>query len=387
MGDAEPAPENGKPLGKGHVLIVLDTQVPAVASFTATPGVRTEAGLPLALAWSVQDANPLENSVAIELSRDQGQTWQPLRDSAPLTGSDQQSIAIGAETRLQLRLRARDLAKNDVTSAPLDVVVPPPPDLAVALARSIDALPPPDRLAHTEPPVEAKPPTEEARPPVAERGAVAQPDVIAPHALPETAALQPQEVAGGPVEDAYTSALIAERDGTAPAAALAPVTEPPPALVPSADAPWLSGAEAERALADARSVRSTDPAAAVPMLLRLHRSSVASEAIALHLDTLQGLGRQRELIGVVANLAPEYHDDNARIEAAIALIAIRDFDAAVQELAPIRSGSPQARQGTFRLAEALAGLGRTAEAGRLFQVVAQGDDEWAQAARGRIGGK
>ena len=212
--------------------------------------------------------------------------------------------------------------------------------------------------------------------------------VIAPHALPAVPAPQPQEVTGGPIEDAYTRALIAQREGTAaPAPVEAAAAEPPPALTPPADAPWLTGAEAERALADARSVRSTDPAAAVPLLLRLHRSSVATDAIALHLATLQGLGRQRELIGVVANLAPEYHDDNARIEAAVAMIQIRDFDAALHELAPIRSGSPHARRGTLYLADALRGLGRTAEAGRLYQGLAQGDDEWAQAAQGRIGGK
>jgi hypothetical protein len=121
--------------------LVVDTFKPVVAQFTARlDHVQPDQAL-VAVLWSATDANFGPDPVVIEASIDNGISW-PVNESAPAQGAQKLLVPLAPKSlSVLVRITAKDLAGNDITSDPQTVALPPPPDPAVELAKAVNSLP------------------------------------------------------------------------------------------------------------------------------------------------------------------------------------------------------------------------------------------------------
>ena len=124
-----------------------------------------------------------------------------------------------------------------------------------------------------------------------------------------------------------------------------------------------------------------DVEGALAQYLRLHRSSVAKAAIEDELSLLRRVRDHATIIAIVEQLPPELRTDAARLHAARASLQLGDAESAAAWAAKVRTGSSEAREGMLVLGQALKALGRGAEARRIFDQLAGGNDEIAAQAR------
>lgn len=397
-GVSEPEPLAG---AAPKLVIVVDRAAPTLARLEATLGGVAEGQATVAVSWQVADANPAAEPVAIEVSADQGKTFA-ARQSGGLEGTTALVVPVAGAPEIQVRVVARDLAGNVLTSPAKAVAIPAsalPADPEAALAAAVAALPAPSELgapgrsnaaivsAGESPLAAAEPaPAPPAQPPAAQPARAAAPA----EAPPAAAAAEPDVVAGSDVETRYARAAgspTAQPRGRQSAAAQAPAAQAAREAGPRATAvdpgvPFLTGADASAALERARRADTEqDVDAALDQYLRLHRSSVAKTAIEDELNLLRRIGDHATIVGIVEQLPPELRTDAARLHAARASLRLGDARTAAAWAAKVRAGAGEAREALLVLGQALREQGRTAEARRVFEQLASGNDEIAAQAR------
>lgn len=397
-GSAEAAPVAG---AAPKLELVVDRAAPALDLLDATLGGVSGGQATLALSWKIADPNLAAEPVSIELSTDQGRTFA-ARHSGAATGTTALNVPVDAATvELQVRVIARDLAGNVLTSAARAVPLPVearPADPEAALAAAVAALPAPAELGVAgrsgSPIVSAG--TSPLAAPEADAATPAKPTDAATPAKPADAAA-PAPVDGEVVADRDVEARYAQQAGspveaprgrradvapedTAPAKPAGPPANRPAVTDPGAA--FLVGAAASAALQRARQADTAgDVETAHLQYLRLHRSSVAKTALAEQLALLRRIGDHATTLALVGQLPPELRTDAARLAAARASLALGDAATAVAWAAKVRAAAGEAREALLVLGQALSALDRKPEARRIFEQLASGDDEVAAQAR------
>jgi hypothetical protein len=376
-------------------VLIIDRAAPTLDLLTASLGQVADGKANLAVSWKIADPNLGPQPVSIEVSTDQGKSFAATQTGAA-DGTTALNVPVANDAReVQVRLIARDLAGNVLTSPAKAVALPEKPvDPEAALAAAVSRLPKPDELgtaratpmltAGTSPLAETEPAAVAPVAPVASTAPTPQ----APAATADPAS--PEVVSGRDVEAAY--AAEAQRGTAQPPARgrqLAP-TPTPDAPAPATDrgtsapdsAPFLLGADAERTMAEAMKAEADgDVEGALAGYLRLHRSEVAKEAVAAELALLKRLGDHATAAGIVAALPPELRTDLAKLAGAKANLALGRPEAAAQLAARVRAKAPEAREALLVLGLAVKAQGRADEAKRIFQQLASGNDEVAARAR------
>ena len=129
-GQSEPEPKPGQ--APPYVLVV-DSLAPTIARFDVELMGRAAAKAVVRLSWSVTDANPEKEPIAIEASSDGGARFTTIQ-RGELDGAVEVTVPVTADTRdLQLRLVATDRARNVTVSPSRNVsLVPVEPVKAAA---------------------------------------------------------------------------------------------------------------------------------------------------------------------------------------------------------------------------------------------------------------
>ena len=288
--------------------------------------------------WNITEANPGKS--VLELSNDGGTTYTTLQSVAgsgsstaalvlPLTG--QQAI---------LRLTIKDQAGNrtvGITRIAVPVAPDPEKDLAAAVA-NLPAL------------ESVQPPSDDTK-----------------------AAETPDETVLSPTAQALTGSEL-------PAASTTRATTVPTAR-------FLFGDDAQNTLADARAKRDKgDVDGALAAYLRLQSSDVAEDAAIEAISMLQGYGDHAAVIDLATNLPVENRTEAVRLGLADSFLAFHRWDDAEQQVRTIRRSSPRARQGLLVFAKSSLGRGEEHRFNRIVDVLVQGDDDVAVAAKGLRGG-
>jgi hypothetical protein len=145
-GQSEPEPKPGQ--APPYVLVV-DSLAPVIARFDVTLMGRAAAKAVVRLSWSVTDANPEKEPIAIEASSDGGTRFITIH-RGELDGAVELTVPVAADARdLQLRLVATDRARNvtvspsrNINLAPVEPVKAPAPiDPKEMLAKAAATLP------------------------------------------------------------------------------------------------------------------------------------------------------------------------------------------------------------------------------------------------------
>lgn len=400
-GVSEPEPLAG---AKPKLVLVVDRANPTLSRLEATLGGVADGQATLAVSWQVAEANPATEPVAIEVSTDQGKTFA-AKHTGGLEGTTALVVPATGSGEIQMRVVARDLAGNVLTSPAKAVALPAsakPADPEAALAAAVAALPAPSELGAPgrsgsaivtagESPLAADPDAPAAKPAAPSEGAKpAVAGAAAAATAPAATGSEPDVVANNDVETRYAQAAgsptVQQRGrqiGGGESEAAAP-SRPASARATAVDpaAPFLTGGEASAALERARRADTEqDVDAALEQYLRLHRSSVAKAAIADELNLLRRIGDNATIVGIVEQLTPELRTDAARLAAARASLKLGDAKASAAWAAKVRSSAPEAREAMLVLGQALLALDRKAEARRLFEQLASGSDEIAAQAR------
>lgn len=393
-GRAEPEPVAG---AAPKLELVVDRAAPALSRLEATLGGVADGQATLALSWQVSDPNLASDPVAVEVSTDLGKSFA-VRHTGKAEGTT--ALTVPAEAaEIQVRIVARDLAGNVLTSAAKPVALPvvaKPANPEAALAAAVAALPAPAELgvagrsgapivsAGESPLASATP----AAAPAAQSAGTAAPASSTASATP-TAGMEPEVVANRDVETRYNREAGAPteqprgRAGSSDAvAAPAQQSTGPRATVVDPSIAFLTGGAAAAALEDARKAEQDgDVDGALGQYLRLHRSSVAKAALEDELSLLRRIGDHNTIVAIVDQLQPELRTDAARLHAARASLRLGNPEAAAGWAAKVRASAPEAREALFVLGKALRSLGRNAEARRVFDQLAAGNDEIAAQAR------
>lgn len=383
--------------------LVVDRAAPGLVLLEPTLGSAADGAATVAVSWQVEDPNLGADPVSVELSVDQGRTFKAAHAGAAKGTTALTAAVDAAATELQVRVVARDLAGNVLTSPARSVPLPAMPrraDPEAALKAAIAALPAPAELGtgRSGPIVSA-----DGTSPIAEPAVAApEPAPASPEAAPQPPAgaaqppagaaqppiPEPDVVSGRDVEARYAreagspteSPRGRQPDGEEPAAVAAPPAER--TFAPDPAVPYLVGAAAEAVLEQARhAALGGDTEIALATYLRLHRSSVAKTALAEQLGLLRGLGDHRTIIGIAGAVPPELRTDAVRLHAARAQLALGDAAASAAWAAGVRAGAEEAREAMLVLAKALAAQGRPADARRILDQLATGDDAVAAQAR------
>ncbi|MEK7413006.1 MAG: hypothetical protein AAB263_06795, partial [Planctomycetota bacterium] len=283
-GTAEAEPTAGS-LAKRE--LIVDRVAPALERLEATLGGTTDGQTNLALSWKVNDPNLGDKSVTIEVSTDQGKSFT-ARHSGSAEGTTALAIAAGGAGEIQVRAIARDLAGNVLTTPAKVVALPSAAksgDPEAMLAAAVAQLPKPDELgvsARGGSPIVAA----GAENPVAGVGSVKADLPAAPvQKVPES-----EVVSGRDVEGRFARAANKTDNGKGEDPQPAQPTTPR-ATTPDAALPFLVGSSADDALGKAaKTEQSGDFEGALAQYLRLHRSSVAKDAIANELALLNSVG-------------------------------------------------------------------------------------------------
>jgi hypothetical protein len=378
--------------------LVVDRTAPALTTLDATLGGVSAGEATLAVSWTVADPNLAAEPVAVEISADLGKTFT-ARHNGGATGTTALNVPVqGGVGEIQVRVIARDLAGNVLTSAPKSVALPAsaaPADPAAQLAAAVAALPAVSELGVSarggapivaagesplaapagEKPAEtpAQQPAQPQTAPVRTAGAD-EPPVVADSDVEARYARE----AGSP--QAQPRGRQAGGDDAGEAAPARPAG--PRAVAVDASVPYATGATAENLLREARDLEGNGRFdEAHDQYLRLQRSSEAKTALADHLAMLRRLGDHATIVGVFAGLPPELRTDDARLHAARANLRLGDHAAAASAAASVRASAAEAREALLVLGLSLKAQGRAAEARRVFDRLAGGNDEIAAQAR------
>lgn len=395
-GRAEPEPVAG---AAPKLELVVDRAAPTLSRLEATLGGVADGQATLALSWQVSDPNLAGEPVAVEVSTDLGKSFA-VRHSGKAEGTT--ALTVPAEApEIQVRIVARDLAGNVLTSPAKPVALPvvaKPANPEAALAAAVAALPAPAELgiagrsgtpivsAGESPLASATP----AAAPAAQPAGTAAPAAGTAPASTPAAGTEPEVVANRDVETRYNREAGAPteqprgRQGSSEAVTPAQQTSAGPrATVVDPSIAFLTGGAAAAALESARKAEQDgDIDGALGQYLRLHRSSVAKAALEDELSLLRRIGDHSTIIAIVDQLQPELRTDAARLHAARASLRLGNPEAAAAWAAKVRASASEAREALFVLGKALKDLGRNAEARRVFDQLAAGNDEIAAQARG-----
>lgn len=145
-GQSEPEPKPGQ---APPYILVVDSLAPMIARFDAALMGRAVSKAVVRLSWSVTDANPEKEPIAIEASSDGGARFITIH-RGELDGAVELTVPVAADARdLQLRLVASDRARNvtvspsrNVNLAPVEPAKAPAPiDPKEMLAKAAATLP------------------------------------------------------------------------------------------------------------------------------------------------------------------------------------------------------------------------------------------------------
>ena len=395
-GRSEPEPLAG---AAPKLELVVDRAAPTLGRLEATLGGVAEGQATLAISWQVSDANLAGEPVAVEISTDLGKSFA-ARHNGKAEGTTALTVpADGPE--LQVRIVARDLAGNVLTSAAKSVALPvaaKPANPEAALAAAVAALPTPSELGVAgrsgTPIVSAgESPLASATPavaPAASAPAAPATGGAAPAAQPSSGN-EPEVVANRDIETRFARAAGAPAEQprgrqAASASEDLPARSRQPtgarATVVDSSVPFLTGGAAASVLGSARKAEQDgDVDGALDQYLRLHRSSVAKSALEDELGLLSRIGDHATIVAIVDQLQPELRTDPARLHAARASLQLGNHEIAAAWAASVRAGASEARAALFVLGKALRSLGRNAEARRVFNQLSSGNDDIAAQAR------
>ena len=442
-GQSEPEPKPGQ--APPYVLVV-DSLAPVITRFDVTLMGRAAAKAVVRLSWSVTDANPEKEPIAIEASSDGGARFTTIQ-RGELDGAVEVTIPVAADTRdLQLRLVATDRARNVTVSPSRNVsLVPVEPVKAAApidpkemLAKAAatlptlaeigagDAKPLPtttivrpsqnNPTAVTAPKtgsaaaVEASPVTSSTPVSVIETttASAAQPseraDVlingkpyVAPLATTPPATTAPEIItADNSVDQAYDDALAATRPAS-PINSKTSVrkTTPEPVVPtrpsgdgqrpPSSSTPIIVN-DAVKTLRDARVLAATDFIDdACDVYERLQFSSLSKTALNEEVKLLLSKERPRDALTAITSAPPEIISDSVRIEHGRLLLQFERPGEVETAVAGVSGNGDEARPALMLIAKAYRALGKTAESQRAFAWLARGTDAIATEARALVG--
>ena len=442
-GQSEPEPKPGQ--APPYVLVV-DSLAPVITRFDVTLMGRAAAKAVVRLSWSVTDANPEKEPIAIEASSDGGARFTTIQ-RGELDGAVEVTIPVAADTRdLQLRLVATDRARNVTVSPSRNVsLVPVEPVKAAApidpkemLAKAAatlptlaeigagDAKPLPtttivrpsqnNPTAVTAPKtgsaaaVEASPVTSSTPVSVIETttASAAQPseraDVlingkpyVAPLATTPPATTAPEIItADNSVDQAYDDALAATRPAS-PINSKTSVrkTTPEPVVPtrpsgdgqrpPSSSTPIIVN-DAVKTLRDARVLAATDFIDdACDVYERLQFSSLSKTALNEEVKLLLSKERPRDALTAITSAPPEIISDSVRIEHGRLLLQFERPGEVETAVAGVSGNGDEARPALMLIAKSYRALGKTAESQRAFAWLARGTDAIATEARALVG--
>jgi hypothetical protein len=400
-GVSEPEPLAG---AAPRLVIVVDRAPPTLTRLDATLGGVADGQATLAVSWQVSDPNPATDPVSLEVSLDQGKTFT-AQHSGGVEGTTAVVVPVTGSPEVQVRVIARDLAGNVLTSPAKAVSLPvdaKPADPEAALAAAVAALPAPSDLGvagRSGSPIitagENPLATSEAAPAAGNTTTTVvttTTTTTAPAATTQAGTQTSTEteiIANSDVETRYAQAAGAPvaqprgRQSSSTDAADAPVrSDASRGVEADPSTPFLTGNAAMAALDQARRAESDGEINdALVQYLNLHRSSVAKEALVDELALLRRIGDYSTILGIVGHLPVELRTDNARLHAARASLKLDDASAAAAWAAKVRVNAPEAREALLVLGQSLKALGRDAEARRVFDKLAAGNDEIAAQAR------
>lgn len=439
-GQSEAEPKAGQ--APPYVLVV-DTAAPAIAQFDATLMGRSTAKVVVRLNWSVTDANPEKEPVAIEASSDGGARFITVQRGG-LDGAVELTVPVTSETRdLQLRLVATDRARNVTVSPSRNLNLAPMPDPTPAdpkeaLAKAVATLPsldevqlddgrplptktiaPPSQVNPTAP-VAPKPGDVPASvPPAAPTPAPAapapaRPDVVVdgqpyaaptPDKTPTTPAQPPVVVADNSIDQAYYEALAASRptglQTLNPKTAPRPVAARPPVEAPLPEAPARPLGDGQRppasttpvivndevkALNDARILATTGHLDdACDLYENLRFGSLGKTALFEQVKLLIAAERPRDALTAITSAPLEIVSDAVRIDFGTLLLNAGRLDEVEAAVSGVAGDSPEARPALLLIAKAYQALGKTAESKRALEWLAKGKDAAAAEARSLLG--
>ncbi len=440
--EAEPKPGQAPPY-----VLVVDTTAPAITQFDATLMGRSAAKAVVRLNWSVSDANPEKEPIALEASSDGGARFLTIHRGA-LDGALEVTVPVSAETReLQLRLVATDRARNVTVSPsrnlalapvgePVKAVVPLDPKellakagatlptLAEVGAGELKPLPttpiaPPSQESPTaaSAPKPGSTPVAEEAPAAAPAPAAVQPPAsahaeitvegkpyVAPAEVDAAAPTPPPAVviADNSVDQAYYAALVASRPAQAmvnpktvprqvPSAARQ--DEPVAAARPAGDGHRLPASatavivdDEVKTLNDARILATTGHLDdACELYERLQYSSLGKTALSEQVKLLIASRRPRDALTAITSAPLEVISDSVRIDQGRLLLQFERPAEVEAAVAGVAGSSPEARPAMLLIAKAYRAMGKTAESQRAFAWLARGSDAVANEARALSG--
>jgi hypothetical protein len=443
-GQSEPEPKPGQ--APPYVLVV-DSLSPVIARFDATLMGRATAKAVVRLSWSVTDANPENEPIAIEASSDGGARFLTIH-RGELDGAVELTVPVAADAReLQLRLVATDHARNVTVSpsrnielAPVEPIKAPAPiDPKEMLAKAAATLPtlaevgagdakplptttiarpsqenpaaatapkPSNAVAEVTVPPAPTPPVEN---PVPKNVPTDRADVlvngkpyVAPAAVSVPATNTPEVLtADNTVDQAYYDALAANRENT-PINSKTAVRKPTPArsaepnavsVRPDGDGHRAPASktvivvdDAVKTLRDARVLAATgfiDDAC--DLYERLQFSSLSKTALTEEVELLLSKERPRDALTAITSAPTEIISDSVRIEHGRLLMKFERPGEVEAAVAGVSGNGPEARPALMLIAKAYRALGKTAESQRAFAWLARGTDAIATEARALVG--
>lgn len=431
--EAEPKPGQAPPY-----VLVVDTIAPAIAQFDATLMGRATAKAVVRFNWSVSDANPEKEAVAIEASSDGGARFVTIHRGGA-DGAVELTIPVTTGTReLHLRLVATDRARN-VTVSPsrnLNLVPMPEPttvDPKDALAKAVAALPSLDEVRVDDgaplPTTPIAPPSQEnptapvapkageitaapVAPTPAPAAEPARPDVVVdgkpysrtpPTATAPASDRPPVVVADNSIDQAYYEALAASRPTSIPTN---PKTTPRPVFrpreveaapaaparpdgdgqrLPASATPVIVDDEV-RVLNDARILASTGHLDdACDLYERLRFGSLGKTALLEQARLLIANERPRDALTAITSAPLEIVSDPVRIDLGTLLLNAGRAEQVEAAVSTVSGEGPEARPALLLIAKAYHVLGKISESQRALEWLAKGNDAVAAEARSLLG--
>ena len=355
-GSNEPGPKAGERPARSTAAI-LDTTGPVVRDLQAVLAELSATTATVAVAWRCEDANLDMAEISAGAGRSLASTTvRPAAADGYLRLVLPRSATTAA---FEVRMVVSDRAGNATNATPVNVLVPVALDPAAALDQAAAHLP--------------------------ELSEVAPVSGVTLGVAPEDTPAQPSGEAPVAAQTAQPSAT------TAPVAALArPQAKasavPAHTIILPQNTRFLAGAAAEDLLTDARGLAKIgDVDGSLERYLRLLDSVQARTAAEEALVLLREAGDSAAVAALAAQLAPELRSEAVRVEQGRALLAMGRAAEAIAAVGRVPAHSPHARIATLIIADACQEQGRQAQATRLYEHLAAGEDDIATQARQRLG--